>query len=99
MINEKGATMLISATEIARNLSDVMARVFYKGETFEIKKGNQIVARLMPAEAVSSLKIEDLEDFFQNECHLTHEEALSFETDLKTFKETTLQKKVKDPWA
>ena len=36
---------LITATDMIRSFSDVVSRVYYKGETFDIKKGNNIVGR------------------------------------------------------
>jgi len=40
----------ISATELSRNLSDVLNRVRYKGEAFAIERNGQTVAVLQPAE-------------------------------------------------
>jgi hypothetical protein len=38
----------ITATELARNLSDVLNRVRYKGERFEVVRGHDVVAELAP---------------------------------------------------
>jgi antitoxin (DNA-binding transcriptional repressor) of toxin-antitoxin stability system len=38
----------ITATELARNLSDVLNRVRYKGEHFKVMKGGKVVAELGP---------------------------------------------------
>lgn len=88
--------MQISVTDVVRSFSDVIGRVFYKGESFEIKKGNQIVARIIPTQLQSSLKIDDLDDFFTRECHLGLDEATSFANDLKEFKASL--GKIDDPW-
>jgi prevent-host-death family protein len=45
----------VSATEIARNFSDVVNRVRYRGEEFLIEKGGETVARLVPVEAPQPL--------------------------------------------
>lgn len=42
------ATM-ISTTEAARHLGDVLARVKHKGETFLLTKNDQAIAELAPA--------------------------------------------------
>lgn len=39
----------VSATEAARNLGDLLARVRYRGESFLIRRGKVVVARLGPA--------------------------------------------------
>jgi antitoxin (DNA-binding transcriptional repressor) of toxin-antitoxin stability system len=38
----------ITTTDLARNLSDVLNRVHYRGETFLVKRGGQTLARLTP---------------------------------------------------
>ena len=38
----------ITATELAKSLSDVLNRVRYKGETFVIRRNGEAVARLEP---------------------------------------------------
>jgi antitoxin (DNA-binding transcriptional repressor) of toxin-antitoxin stability system len=40
---------LISATELARQLGDVLGRVRYRGESFVIQRNGIVVARLLPA--------------------------------------------------
>jgi prevent-host-death family protein len=39
----------ISATELARTLGDVLARVRYRGDTFVVERNGTTVARLVPA--------------------------------------------------
>lgn len=38
----------ITATEAARSFSDLLNRVRYRGEAFEVMRGREIVARLVP---------------------------------------------------
>jgi prevent-host-death family protein len=38
----------VSATELARNVGDILARVKYRGETFVIERNGRPVARLVP---------------------------------------------------
>lgn len=39
----------ISATELARSLGDVLARVRYRGDSFVVERNGKTVARLVPA--------------------------------------------------
>ena len=39
----------ITSTELSRNLSDVLNRVRYRGETFEVVRKGEVVARIAPA--------------------------------------------------
>ncbi len=39
----------VSATDLARNLGDVLARVRYRGETFFVRKNGKVIARIEPA--------------------------------------------------
>lgn len=40
---------VISATELARRLGDVLGRIRYRGESFVIERNGVAVARLIPA--------------------------------------------------
>jgi len=44
----KSTETKITATELARNLSDVLNRVRYKGESFVVVRSGEVVARLEP---------------------------------------------------
>ena len=39
---------VITATELARNLSDVLNRARYKGETFNVERNGEPVAKIEP---------------------------------------------------
>jgi antitoxin (DNA-binding transcriptional repressor) of toxin-antitoxin stability system len=41
---------IITATEASRAFSDLLHRVSYKGESFIIKKGHRLMARIVPVE-------------------------------------------------
>lgn len=72
--------LIITATEASRSFSEMLHRVAYSGETFVIKKGNRIMARIMPvamkaeesdvsqvaSEPIKSLPPELIPDFSQN---------------------------------
>lgn len=44
----------VSATELARNLGDVLARVRYRRQTFVIRKNGKAIARIVPAPDLES---------------------------------------------
>lgn len=50
----------ITATEAARNFSDVLDAVEHEHESFRISRGGRPVARLVPAEAASGRVAKDL---------------------------------------
>ena len=52
----------ISATEAARNFSDVLNQVHYRDTSFAITRGQNVVAKLMPItkQGISLSELEDL---------------------------------------
>jgi prevent-host-death family protein len=50
----------ISATEAARNFSEVLDAVEHGRESFRVTRGGRAVARLVPAEAASGRAAKDL---------------------------------------
>jgi len=40
----------VSATELARNLGDILARIRYRHESFVVERNGRPVARIVPAE-------------------------------------------------
>lgn len=67
---------VITSTEANRHFSDLLNRVRYKGQSFDIKRGKEIVAKLVPAnpimpanefndflKSLPALDIEDRQDF------------------------------------
>lgn len=73
---------VIRATELVRSFSDIMNRVYYKGESFDIQKGQNIVARISPIENKPSIPTKTLEDFFKNAPHLDPDDADQFIKDI-----------------
>ena len=43
---------ILSATEASRSFSELLHRVCYGGESFVIKKGSRLMARIVPVELV-----------------------------------------------
>jgi len=52
----------ITATELARHLSDILNRVRYKGESFRVERNGEVVAEIRPARAT---KVSTVAEFRQ----------------------------------
>ena len=68
---------IIRATEFVRSFSDIMNRVYYKGESFDIQKGNHIVARVSPANTTIK-PTKTLKEFLEHAPILDHDDAAQF---------------------
>jgi antitoxin (DNA-binding transcriptional repressor) of toxin-antitoxin stability system len=53
----------ISATNAARNFSDLINRVRYQGASFEIEHGHEVVAQIILAVPATTLSIADLDEW------------------------------------
>jgi hypothetical protein len=74
----------ISATEAARNFSDVMGQVRYQAACFDIVKGKEVVARIVPAGPSSSTTLRDQILKLQSGAHLAAEDVGPYATDVAT---------------
>jgi antitoxin (DNA-binding transcriptional repressor) of toxin-antitoxin stability system len=72
----------ISATHAARNFSDLINRVRYQGTSFEIERGNEVIARIIPAAPSATLSIADLDEQWAQLPRLDPEDAGLFEASL-----------------
>lgn len=82
---------LITVTEFSRGFSDIIGRVHYTGEVFDIQKGTRIVARLSPVKAKKTITLRELGTFFKNSPHLSKDEIEDFEqaiVKLKSLKDS-----------
>ena len=50
----------LSATELARQLSDVLNRVHYRGETIVVERGGKPLCQLMPVPGSLDFQLSDL---------------------------------------
>ncbi len=55
----------ITATELGRNLSDILNRVHYKGEVFEIERNGRAVALLQPSHEKSTSTAQTFADIMR----------------------------------
>lgn len=74
---------VITATEANRNLSNILNMVHYQHQSFDIKRGKEVIARIIPA-APSKMTAGKFNDFLKN---LPHLDAIDKKDFLKTIKE------------
>ena len=86
----------INVTQASRQLSDLLNRVFYQGASFELERGNKVIARLCPAAAPRRVAVRDLNHLFAKLPRL-NEDAESFAQDLEAIRKAALPER--DPWA
>ncbi|MSQ15302.1 MAG: hypothetical protein EXR50_05515 [Dehalococcoidia bacterium] len=53
-------TTKITATELAKNLSDVLNRICYRGERFTIERNGELIASLGPVSRPPAITIDEL---------------------------------------
>lgn len=88
----------VTATEAARSLSQLVNKVLYQGQSFDIQRGKEIVARLLPpAPASTNMKIEQLNQLFSELPHLGDKENASLRKAIKQIR--SKMKAPKNPWA
>jgi antitoxin (DNA-binding transcriptional repressor) of toxin-antitoxin stability system len=83
----------ITATEAARNFSDLLNRVEYKGESFEITRGKQVVAQIVPTER-KKFTVGDMKDLLDRLPPLDKDDAAEWEEQLKEIRASA---KLPDP--
>ena len=73
----------ISATDAARRFSDVLNQVRYQGTTFDIVRGKEVVARLVPAAPQGGVDLARLDELARSLPHLGPREAELFARDIE----------------
>ncbi len=79
----------VTATEAARQFSELMNRVKYQGQSFEVIRGNEIVARIVPAGPASPVRVSDLGNLLAQLPALDEGDAATFERDLAEIRDAT----------
>jgi antitoxin (DNA-binding transcriptional repressor) of toxin-antitoxin stability system len=92
---------ILTATEASRSFSELLHRVCYGGESFLVKKGNRLMARIVPVEEMTAEMIPE-----QDEPYVVHvpapveepvpdgvtpEEAEYFKTVIEQLRKSTLE--------
>jgi len=86
---------VLSATEAARGFGDLLARVRYRRESFLIRRGRTIVARLEPVD-VPGISGAEAAAAWQRTRRLGGREAAAFEADLRKARRAI--RPAKSPW-
>ena len=73
----------ISATDAARQFSDVLNQVRYQGAEFDIVRGREVVARLVPAAATGGVALDKLDELMRQLPHLGEHKAKLFARDIE----------------
>ena len=73
----------ITATEAARRFSDVLNQVRYQGAKFDIVRGKEIVARLVPATPPGGVALDQLDELVRSLPRLGPREAELFARDIE----------------
>lgn len=71
---------VLTVTEAARNFSELVSRVHYRGETALLTKGGKEVARISPARRTATGR--DLAEAWPGLRHLDDSEAADFARDI-----------------
>jgi prevent-host-death family protein len=74
----------LTVTEAARNFSDVVNKVFYRGESMELTRGGKVVARLIPASEAEAPTGREVSKAWKIIPHLSPKEADAFAEDLES---------------
>jgi antitoxin (DNA-binding transcriptional repressor) of toxin-antitoxin stability system len=72
----------ISATEASRNFSDILNRAQYRGESFEVVRGGEVIARIEPA-VKKQLTVGEFRELWKSWPRLDPEDAAQFEKDIE----------------
>ena len=81
----------LTVTEAARNFSDVVNRVFYRGDSMDLTRGGKVVARLVPAVDVAAPTGSEVLAAWKIIPHLGADEAEAFAADLERGREALNQ--------
>lgn len=87
----------LTVTEAARNFSDLINRVVYRGDAAILTRNGKPVARLVP-EGLKKTTGRELAEFWRKRVAITTEEADSFSNDLSKIR-SEANRPQRDPWA
>lgn len=89
---------LLTATEAARNFSDVLDKVSEQGASYEIRRGREVVARVVPAQPrPRRIAVAELAALFERLPRLEAGDGKRFEKDLAAARRRL--RPPRDPWA
>jgi antitoxin (DNA-binding transcriptional repressor) of toxin-antitoxin stability system len=76
----------ITATEASRSFSNILNKVNYQGESYQIKRGKEIIAKIIPVGRKQTLKIKALNELFKHLPQLNEEDKNDFASDIQTIR-------------
>jgi antitoxin (DNA-binding transcriptional repressor) of toxin-antitoxin stability system len=56
----------VTSTELARNLSDILNRIQYRGERFIVERNGQVIADIRPAEKTKILTVAEFLELWKS---------------------------------
>ena len=77
------AAKSITATEAARNFSDVLNQVRYQGAEFDVVRGKDVIARIVPAVPARGVPISQLNTLVRAWPRLGPRKAEAFAKDIE----------------
>lgn len=95
MVMELNKINTITASEAARSFSEIINKVYYRHQAYEIKKGKTIMARITPSDYASNLQASELNNFFSNAPQLNKEEVEDFINDINLVRKEIQAREVK----
>jgi prevent-host-death family protein len=84
----------ITATEASRNFADLLNRAKYGGESFEIERNGEVVARLTPAKP-KPLTVSEINERLKKMPHADDQ----FQRDMAEIIAESRSRVSRDPWA
>jgi hypothetical protein len=77
---------IITATDAMRSFSDIINKVHYQYQSFDIKKGKSIVARIIPYHHATKVTTKDLNVFFKDSPKLSNDDGTDFVNAIKNLR-------------
>ena len=75
---------VISATDASRSMSNILNKVHYQGQSFEIKRGREVIAKIVPVMPKKhNMQVSELNEFFKRLPMLDAEDSQVFAEDMK----------------
>jgi antitoxin (DNA-binding transcriptional repressor) of toxin-antitoxin stability system len=78
----------ISATQAARQFSDLLNRVHYQGTRLEIERGNEVIAQIIPVAPSGRLNIATLNQHWSRLPRLEPDDVVAFEETLQELRQS-----------
>ena len=96
MVDFNHSPKTVSVTEVARNFSEFLNRVMFRGERFFLTRGRKTVAELKPL--VVGIPLGDLPAILASAPRLSPDDAEAFAKDIETAKEEAKRLPIRDTW-